>query len=254
LKIKYFILGGQNSESGVAKKFFSQVSELIQLGLDAELVLVSIGDVHYPPCGFLTTYSLDNIPTNDFFGRIKRARKMSKAFSETIESLGSDDILYYRCSSTFPLYYPHNYFRRFRACTIVTEHQTKELNEFKLIGSTLSYWSDYFFGKLIRKQSDAIIGVTDEITQYEISRSGDPGKPNLTIGNGFAVQSVPLRQSPHYTGDELHLLCVANVSRWHGLDRLLQGLAIYEDGIPKIVLHVAGDGAELPHLQKLADD
>jgi hypothetical protein len=81
----------------------------------------------------------------------------------------------------------------------VTEHQTKELDEFKLSTyNTLTYWSEYLFGKLLRKQSDAIIGVTDEITQYEIARAGDPEKPHLTIGNGFAVQSVPVRQAPHY--------------------------------------------------------
>jgi len=253
MKIKYFMLSDQNSDSGVIKKVFSQVSALNQLGLDAELVLVGIGDVNYPPCRFLTTYSLDYVPMEDFFGRIKRAFKVNKLFSETIDSLDSNDILYYRCSSTFPLYYPHNYFRSFRACKIITEHQTRELDEFKLAGNTLNYWSEYIFGKLLKKQSDAIIGVTNEITQYEVARIGDPKKPCLTIGNGFAVQSVPERKAPHYTGDDLHLLCVATVSRWHGLDRLLQGLAIY-DGLPKIVLHVAGDGKDLPHLQKMADD
>lgn len=253
MKIKYFILYGRNSDSGVAKKLFSQVSELSQLGLDAELVFVDVGDVNYPSYNFLTTYRLDNVQLDDFFGRIKRARKISKIFGETIDSLGSDDILYYRCSNSFPLFYPHNYLRMFRVCKIITEHQTKELDEFKLIGSIFGYWSEYFFGKLLRKQSDAIIGVTDEITQYEISRAGDPEKPHLTIGNGFAVQSVPARQAPRYTGDDLHILCVANISRWHGLDRLLQGHAIF-DGVPKIILHVAGEGAELPRLQKLADD
>jgi hypothetical protein len=52
LKIKYFMFGGQNSDDGVSKKLFSQVAELNHLGLDVELVLVSIGDVHYPPMTF----------------------------------------------------------------------------------------------------------------------------------------------------------------------------------------------------------
>ena len=92
-----------------------------------------------------------------------------------------------------PLYYPKNYFKQFRPCKIVTEHQTKELDDLKLTNSTLGYLSDYFLGKLLRKQSDAIIGVTDEITQYEITRARDPEKPHLTIGNGFSIQSVPVR-------------------------------------------------------------
>ena len=247
------MLGGQDSDSGVTKKIFSQVSELNQLGLDVNLVLVSIEDVHYPSYNFLTTYKVDNIPIGNILGRIKRAHKFSKIFGEVIDSLGPNDVLYYRYTSTFPLYYPKNYFKRFRACKIVTEHQTKELDERKLTNSTLGYLSDYFFGKLLRKQSDAIIGVTDEITQYEITRARDPEKPHLTIGNGFSVQFVPVRGAPDYTDNELHLLCVANVSRWHGLDRLLRGLSTYS-GTPKVILHIAGVGAELPHLQQLTKD
>ena len=246
------MFGGQNSNSGVAKKVFSQVSELRQLGLDVELVMVSVGDGLYPSYDFLTVHRINEVPMDDFFGRIKRAREISKIFGKTIGSLGPDDVLYYRYSGSFPLYYPSKFLRRFRACKIVTEYQTKELDEFKLYNNTLGYWSDYFFGRLLRKQSDAIIGVTDEITHYEIARSGDKEKPHLTIGNGFAVSSVPVRQAPQYNSD-LHLLCVANVSRWHGLDRLLQGLATY-DGMPNVTLHIAGDGAELPHLQELAGD
>jgi len=247
------MFGGQNSNSGVAKKLFNQVSELNRLGLDVELVLVSVGDVQYPPYDFLTAYKVNSVPMGNFLGRIKRAREISRIFGEVIDSLGPGDVLYYRYSGSFPLYYPKTYFRRIRTCKIVTEHQTKELDEFKLTDNVLSYWSDYFFGKVLRKQSDAIVGVTDEITQYEITRARDPQKPHLTIGNGFAVQSVPVRQAPYPNDDSLHLLCVANVSRWHGLDRLLQGLATYSR-TPKVILHIAGDGAELPHLQQLTDE
>ena len=231
---------------------------MIHLGLDVELILIRVGDVRYPSYDFLTVYTLDKIPMNDFLGRIKRACKISKIFSNEIDSLNMGDVLYYRysgASSSFPLYYPYKYLRWFRMCRIVTEYQSKELDELKLINSNalFYYWSEFLFGKLLRKQSDAIVGVTDEITQYEVARAGDPEKPHLTIGNGFAVQSVPVRQAPYYNDDELHLLCVANVSRWHGLDRLLHGLATYR-GTPNAILHIAGDGAELPHLQKLAGD
>ncbi len=253
MKIKYFMFGDQNSSNGVSKKIFSQVSELSRFGVDIELILVCVGDVRYSAYDFLTTYRIDKVPMGDVFGRIKRAHKISKILGETIDSLGSGDILYYRSSSSFLLYYPHQYSKRLRSCKIVTEHQTKELDEYRLNDITLEYWSERLFGKLLKKQSDALIGVTDEITQYEIARAGDPEKPHLTIGNGFAVQSVRVRQAPDYTGDDLHLLCVANVSRWHGLDRFLRGLATYS-GTPKVILHIAGNGAELPHLQQLTEE
>jgi len=173
------MFGGENSASGVARKFFNQASALSRLGLDLELVLVIFGDVHYPSCDFLTIHRLKDVPPGNFLGRIKRAHEISKIFDKTIGSLGPEDVLYYRYSGSFPLYYPNKFLRQFRACKIVAEFQTKELDEFKLNNNALSYWSDYLFGKVLREQSDAIIGVTDEITRYEISRSGDPKNPIL---------------------------------------------------------------------------
>jgi hypothetical protein len=142
------MFGGQDSKGGVAKKIFSQVSELNRLGQGIELVLVSVGDVYYPSYDFLTTYRVDSIPMGDVLGRIERAREISKIFGEIIDSLGPDDVLYYRYSGSFPLYYPNKYLRRLRTCKIVTEHQTKELDEFKLNNNALTYWSDYFFGSV----------------------------------------------------------------------------------------------------------
>ena len=253
LRLKYFLFGDQQPKDGVNKKLLSQVSELIHLGLDIELVLANIGDAQHPSYDFLTLHVVDEHPVKNIFGLIRHARRISRIFSETMGSLGPDDILYYRYSGPFPLYYPYNYLRRFRRCKIVTEHQTKELEEFKLNGNAFSYWSEFFFGGMLRKQSDAIIGVTDEVTQYEIACSGDPVKPHLTIGNGFAVKSVPVRQNSFHEVEDLQLLCVANISRWHGLDRLLQGIATYS-GTPRVRLYVAGNGPELSHLQKLAGD
>ena len=82
LKIKYFTFSGQDY-GGVNKKLFSQAAELIHLGLDVELILIRVGDVRYPSYDFLTVYTLDKIPMNDFLGRIKRACKISKIFSTT---------------------------------------------------------------------------------------------------------------------------------------------------------------------------
>lgn len=252
LKIKYFVFGSRDPNTGAAKKMFSQVSELNRLGLDTELVWVSMEDFHFPYYDFLTLHRVDRVLIGDYLGRIKRARKISKIFGEVIDSLESDDILYCRYNS-LPLYYPHQYFRRLRSCKIVTEHQTKELDESKLVGNTLAFWSDYIFGKLLRKQSDAIVGVTNEITHHEIARAGDSEKHHTTIGNGFVVRSAPLRRAPQYNND-LSLLCVASmINHWHGFDRLLQGLAAY-NGMPRVVIHVVGGEPGLPHLQKLASD
>lgn len=240
--------------NGVMKKIFAQVRELKRLGQDIELILIRIGKISYPSYDFLTICDMDEVPSGDYFGRFRRACKISNIYGELIDSLGPGDILYMRFTSAFPPISPKYYYKlRRRACKIVTEHQTKELDEFKLNGRSLTYWSELFFGTLLRKQSDAIVGVTGEIAQYEIAKARDLKKPNLVIGNGFTVQSVPMRQAPCNNKNVLDILCVANVSRWHGLDRLLRGIAAY-DGTSNVILHIAGDGPELDNLKKLANE
>ena len=58
---------------------------------------------------------------------------------------------------------------------------------------------------------------------------------------------------PNLQGEELRLLFVANVNRWHGLDRLIRALATYA-GPTIVTLNIAGDGAGLPHLKKLTNE
>jgi len=141
---------------------------------------------------------------------------------------------------------------RVRTCKIVIEYQTIEPVEYRLNGKYLYLFIDLFHGDAIRKYSDAIVGVTDEITQYQLNRSGITNKPHITIGNGFDVASVPVRDARHYDTTELYLLCVANVSKWHGLDRLLKGIAEYR-GNTRIIFHIVGDGDEILPLIQLVE-
>lgn len=188
--------------------------------------------------------------TTGITGKIKRELMVNQVIGDIISTLKAQDILYLRVPYPSPSI--SKILRQPRACKIVIEYQTIEPLEYRLKGKYWYLLIDFLFGDAIREYTDAIVGVTDEITQYEMSRSGNYKKPHITIGNGFDAASVPLRRPPVYN-DDLHLLCVANVSRWHGLDRLLQGLATY-DGVPKVILHIAGDGMELPHLQELANN
>jgi hypothetical protein len=136
---------------------------------------------------------------------------------------------------------------------VVYECNAIEIQEEKQSGSWFSYLREVIFGVGFRNQCDAIVGVTDEITRYEVQRSGNPNKPHMTLGNGFAVDSVPVRQPPPYSSTGVSILCVATVSFWHGIDRLIQGIAQYK-GPLNVQLHIAGTGPELNSLKKLVQD
>ncbi len=221
MKIKYLSLYGGSPDDGVNRKIMNQVTALIRLGLDVEMIIVTTDNTQFPSYDFLTVHTGR---TDGIYVRMQRALKIRKVFKKTIESLDQRSILYYRCSSYFPLYYPINYLKLFRACKIVTEHQTVESEQLKLNRRHLGFLCEKIFGKFIRKQSDAMVGVTNEIAQYHLARAGDLKKPHITIGNGFDVESVNVRKpAPHLT-ENIHCLCVANFSRWHGADRFLRAL------------------------------
>lgn len=235
------------------KKVTKQVSSFSQFGFDINAIFIKMRNDH----SFNNVFILKLISKNKFFNyylkRIIFFREINRAFNGTIRSLCHNDILYYRYSGAFPLYYPYRYLRRYRDCKLVTEHQTKEINEYKLKRAIFSFLCEFIFGKLIINQSDAIIGVTDEITQYELLKAGTPNKPHITIGNGFDVNSVEIRKSSLNFDGELHFLCVANVSRWHGLDRFIKSLVDNNSSIHPI-LHIAGDGPDIPNLKKIVSD
>lgn len=93
-----------------------------------------------------------------------------------------------------------------------------------------------------------IVSVTNEITEYNRSITHN-NLQYLTLGNGINVSSFPLRKIPQYD-DILNILCVAKVALWHGIDRFINGLFFYA-GDKTIILHIVGDGDELPNLKSL---
>jgi len=246
------VFGEKNPNDGVNKKIHTQISTLIHLGIEVEMILVVKESLQYPSYDYLTMYTVGASQREKIIERIKRVRDIRRVFRNCVKSLGRDDILYCRYTNLSLFYYSFNYLKKLRLCKLVTEHQTIESNEDKLKNDFLPYICDKIFGGFFRGQSDAIVGVTNEITHYQLIRSGDPNKPHITIGNGIEVKSCSMRQSPIFDGENIDLLCVANVSKWHGLDRLLKGMATYS-GNTRIILHIAGEGAELPLLKQLVE-
>ena len=241
---------------GHGKKILSQCNQLIKTGLEVNLLLVVDKEIEGLKLGFIRTMKLNENDSNtrsDIISKIRRQRELRKILINLIESASSSDIIYLRYP--YPLFYMlWPFSRRRKICKIVGEHNTIEHKEFKLVGSYLFFFVDLMVGKLMRRRADGIVGVTNEITSYEIMRSGDFNKPHITIGNGIEVEKIRLRKPPIYTGKELRILCVASfLSRWHGFDRLLRGLALYRGSI-KVRVYIVGDGQELLDLRQMVKD
>jgi glycosyltransferase involved in cell wall biosynthesis len=253
MKLIYFHTYGGDRDSGINKKIIAQATHLGNSGIDTSLVLLGGLNKNYPDTGFIHYIPL---PDN-FFSRSNLSWRLYRQYlakhylKDVIRLSDEQTILYVRYPLPI-LLLPHDISAK-RKCKVVYECNAIEIQEEKQSGSYFSYFREIIFGVGFRKHCDAIIGVTDEISRYEVKRSGNLSKPHMTLGNGFAVDSVPERQPPTYSDMDLKILCVATVSFWHGIDRLIQGIADYE-GPVNIQLHIAGSGPEIGNLKKLVHD
>ncbi|WP_130805812.1 glycosyltransferase [Senegalia massiliensis] len=71
------------------------------------------------------------------------------------------------------------------------------------------------------------------------------GRPAINIENGISLKDIPLR-NPNFKKDDIHILCLANMAKWHGYDRLIEGLRLYKNNSNKIsvTIHLVGSDAD----------
>lgn len=93
---------------------------------------------------------------------------------------------------------------------------------------------DKLFRNLFAKQLDAIVTFSEEDIIF--------GQQTIRISNGIDFDSVRMKKESHHPANELHLIGVAEIHRWHGFDRVFKGLADYY-ATPKeikVYFHVVG--------------
>lgn len=78
------------------------------------------------------------------------------------------------------------------------------------------------------------------------------GVPTLKISNGIIFDKITVRKPS--AGDDINCIAVAMFMRWHGFERVFEGLKEYydsENGKRNIVIHMVGEGAELGRYKEI---
>lgn len=103
------------------------------------------------------------------------------------------------------------------------------------VAGWLLFALDKVYRNRIKKYVDMIATYSDDAEIFGIK--------TIHIHNGIDFERVLLRQPQNIT-DEIHLIGVAGLSKWHGYDRLLEGMGQYYQtgGKRKIFFHIVGDG------------
>ncbi len=109
---------------------------------------------------------------------------------------------------------------------------------------------DRLYRKKLKKYVDRIVTFTDhnEILGVPTIKTVNPISVNC-------VKSIPSKIRNAET-DEINIMIVANISIWHGCDRLILGLKKYyeNNGKRKVVFHIVGNGMEFLNIKKLVDE
>lgn len=99
---------------------------------------------------------------------------------------------------------------------------------------------DYYLKKH-KKWTDVFVLTTSDCSVKDAK--------TVNILNGIDPLQIPQRKE-YKRGEAVKLLAVANISYWHGFDRILKGLAEYQ-GSRRVEFIIVGDGSELDELKRI---
>ena len=175
--------------------------------------------------------------------RLSRLTKMRLLAS--VEALRDYDVVFLRWPSAIDLD-PLRFLRNTRA-RVVTVHHGKEVVEQLAVSRSPATYArvalEYVQGRRILKRVAGVVGVTDEIRDYQVARSGR-ALPSRTVANGVDVARIPTTGfAPLASGGALRLaLMSSSHAVWHGTDRLFDALRAYRGGRPVAVDMIGQSG------------
>jgi len=245
--VVYFATVGRNF-GGVEQKILAQYDELSKLKPNAVLYLVCSNapqdtfakEISTRPGVKILANSSTNTK-NPFYRRKEKFQLISKALKNHDPE---NTIIYFRFpNSDFEMLKFLKENRKFR---FVTEHQEKEANLRE--HNVAKYILENFYGRRVRKRLSAIVGVTPEITKFQVEESGQQDKRNITLGNGIHVQKYQVRKLNPAHPEIVKILFVGSGYRCHGIDRIMKGIANYihsGENKYKVVVRIAGESSTM---------
>lgn len=143
-------------------------------------------------------------------------------------------------------FYFINFLKKIKSKKIFLEIPTYPFhNEDKRLKARITYLIETFYIGKLKKYIDYIVTFSDHDEIF--------GIPTIKIENGIDLNKIELRKPVKH--ENINLLGVAKVSKWHGYDRVIKGLYEYYNNNPseKVYFHVVGEGEELNNLKELSN-
>ncbi|MCY6959577.1 glycosyltransferase [Clostridium brassicae] len=219
---------------GVLNKIFGQVDAFSNYGIDIDLIYNKLHFIMVKKICSNKEIKFRPSSTRDYYNKILNLININKY-----------DVIYVR----YPLsnYYFLNFLKSIKDSNskvkIILDFPTypyeEELNNERILQI------DKFFRRYINKFVDFGVCYNNLNSIFSI--------PVLKLGNGINLKKIPLKNQIEQDRKELNLIAVANISKWHGYDRLILGLSEYYKEKPeiKVYFNIIGNGNELENLKNL---
>lgn len=214
----------------------SQVESLKRLGCRVDTIL---GD---------NSIIFNNNVIKDYESKIKmRLKKWFFILRNDFFNVNDYDLIYIR-KQGLDIYFLFFIFRLKKTKVILEIPTFPYDQEMKVnIKTVFPIISDRVIRKFLHNYIDSITYFGDEAGE-EIFKV-----PAIRLENGIDVKSIKAVKSNN--NNNISLIGVANLSRWHGYDRLIKSMfRYYKESNPlkeNIIFRIVGDGPELINLKKL---
>lgn len=213
--------------TGITKKILAQMKAFKEYGFNVDYTYIADNKVYFCQDGKSIPLGkvgrLRKLAANFFLWKKMREKKYSYVYSR----YGLADLYYIKLLKEFSI----------KGSKIIVEIPTYPYDDERLPG--VVWWLLYTMDRIFRKKLKYVV-------DYVATYSSDEkifGIPTVKVCNGIDFSAITLR-NPKNQSDEIRLIAVAALARWHGYDRLLEGLGQYYQGSGerKIIFHIVGDG------------
>lgn len=205
--------------------------EVYYLGIKDGYIYLCHNDEREKICA-ISFSKIHTVSTFATYDAIYRATRI------VFQSLLRIEYAYIRSMPTMPSYIKAFEQIKKTKCKIIVEIPTypieKEMeNEKRLFRKWYFLFSNKYSAR-VAKYVDLYTLIGEKANEFQ-------GRPALNIENGIFAEGLPLREYQNID-NKIHILALAKIARWHGYDRIIEGLREYKEngGKEKMVIHFIG--------------
>lgn len=229
---------------GLANKMFAQKEAFIENGVEVDLIYYEGGAV---------IFNGKDISTSDNQNKwSRRINNYIRSYDIIIKNgnIASLDFIYIRYPLSTPFFI--QFLKRIKKINntiiIIIEIPSYPYDlEKKTLRQKVFLWLDKWCNPLLKKFVDRIVTYSSYDKIF--------GIPSFsTDNNGIDINTIKLRDFKACSNDSIYLIGVAGLSRWHGYDRVIEGLSDYYEQVDiriKVYFVIVGEGPELAFLMEL---